>query len=277
MTNGFLTNILRGVRLRLKKLFYNPFSKAGINSYRVKIIKNQPDSALHGCSLLNGKVQFYNSVEFLYGVKEIFVDEIYKIQLPLNAYILDCGAHIGLSVLYFKHCFPDCQIVAYEPDKTNYTLLCKNVSAFGHKNVDIRNEAVWVNNTELLFSGEGNMSSKINTNAITQQTDVKVNAIRLKEMINRKINFLKLDIEGAEYEVLKDIATELHFVDNMFLEYHGSFMQNIELNEMLDIVTNAGFQYYIKEAAVVYPTPFLRNKIQAGFDVQLNIFCFKRN
>lgn len=277
MANSFLGNILRGAKLRIKKVFSNPYAKAGLSSYQIKVLKNQTDAVLHECSLLNGKVQFYNSIEFLYGVKEIFIEEIYKIHLPQNAYILDCGAHIGLSVLYFKHCFPDCHIVAFEPDKTNYNLLCKNVRDFGHKNVDIKNEAVWISNTELLFSGEGNMSSKINTNTIAQHTDVKVNAIRLKEIINRKVDFLKLDIEGAEYEVLKDIATELHFVDNMFLEYHGTFQQNIELNEMLAIVTNAGFQYYIKEAAVVYPTPFLRNKNQSGFDVQLNIFCFKLN
>ena len=40
---------------------------------------------------------------------------------------------------------------------------------------------------------------------------------------------MKLDIEGAEYKVLKDIADNLGNVNNMFIEYHGTFDQNNEL------------------------------------------------
>ena len=86
---------------------------------------------------------------------------------------------------------------------------------------------------------------------------------------------MKIDIEGAEYEVLKDIKDKLHLIDNMFLEYHGSFNQNIQLNELLQMIVASGFKYYIKEAATVYPTPFYRNHTSETYDVQLNIFCFR--
>ena len=62
----------------------------------------------------------------------------------------------------------------------------------------------------------------------------------------------------------------------MFLEYHGTFYQNKELVKMINIVSNAGFNFYIKEAASIYETPFSRTKNpHTDYDVQLNIFCFR--
>ena len=146
--------------------------------------------------------------------------------------------------------------------------------SFGYTNVKICKEAVWKENTTLHFSNEGSMGSKIEIDNTNNTVDIK--AVRLKEFINRQVDFLKIDIEGAEYEVLKDIADQLSFVKNMFLEYHGKFSQNRELTELINIVTNAGFSYYIKEAACLYPTPFSRVKNpNTDYDVQLNIFCFR--
>ena len=74
-----------------------------------------------------------------------------------------------------------------------------------------------------------------------------------------------------------DIADSLHRVQNLFLEYHGKFNQNHELNKILNLVTEKGFKYYIKEAAPIYQKPFLAAKAnpRPDYDVQLNIFCFR--
>jgi len=94
-------------------------------------------------------------------------------------------------------------------------------------------------------------------------------------MINERIGFLKLDIEGAEYEVLKDIEDKLFLIDNIFIEYHGSFEQNSELINILLILRSSQFKFYIKEATPVYNTPFHRKISAPPYDVQLNIFAFK--
>jgi len=126
----------------------------------------------------------------------------------------------------------------------------------------------------LSFSNESSMGSKIELNSSAQSVEVK--AIRLKEFLNKKVDFLKIDIEGAEYAVLKDIAGDLHRVQNMFLEYHGTFSQNGELGEIIKIIDEAGFNFYIKEAAPIYLTPFYRTKNpNTVYDVQLNLFCFR--
>jgi hypothetical protein len=133
---------------------------------------------------------------------------------------------------------------------------------------------VWIDNTTLRFSNEGSMSSRIELENLKSTIEVK--AVRLKDFLIRKIDFLKIDIEGAEYKVLSDVADKLHFVKNMFLEYHGMFSQNGELSELINIVTASGFNFYIKEAAPLYIYPFIRTKKSAeNYDVQLNIFCFR--
>src|SRR6476469_10152941 len=127
----------------------------------------------------------------------------------------------------------------------------------------------------LSYEYEGTMSSKIVFDR-KEKTSKLTKAIRLKDYLNRKIDFLKIDIEGAEYQVLCDVSDNLSFVKNLFVEYHGMFGQVSELSELFDLFSKNGFRYYIKEATPVYETPFLRDKKNSIlYDIQLNIFCFR--
>ena len=84
-----------------------------------------------------------------------------------------------------------------------------------------------------------------------------------------------MDIEGAEYEVVKDCAPYLHKIENFFLEYHGKANETYKLNELLKIVEAAGFKVYIKMAADNLDQPFYQKDTGTIYDVQLNIFCYK--
>ena len=75
--------------------------------------------------------------------------------------------------------------------------------------------------------------------------------------------------------MLKDISDNLENVNKMFIEYHGTFDQNNELLEILEMVSKAGFKFYIKEAASVYDQPFLPKASSGEYDLQLNMFCFR--
>jgi hypothetical protein len=93
--------------------------------------------------------------------------------------------------------------------------------------------------------------------------------------LNKEIDLLKIDIEGAEYEVIKDCKDKLKFIKNLFVEYHSTFEDQHKLVEILSIINDAGFNFYIKEANNVFPKPFIKNKINTPFDIQLNIFAFR--
>jgi len=274
---SMLHNITKGVTGKLKQMS-NPYKKFNINWVDLRLLKNKPKQPLYKQKFLNGYIQFHDAAEFLYGVKEIFIQEIYKQTIKSDALIIDCGANIGLSVIYLRSIYPKAKIIAFEPDEKNFELLRANISSQAINNVELKKEAVWTENTMLSFESQGTMSSKISENSPGNTGEVKkVKATRLKEILSQPVDFLKIDIEGAEYQVLKDIKDQLFLVNVMFLEYHGTFEQNNELIEMLEWVRAAGFSFYIKEAAELNPTPFYsKNKANTDFDVQLNIFCFRQ-
>jgi len=260
--------------MRIRKQFYNPYRVVGYSKLDMLWIKNKATNKLRYSILFTRPFYYWDNSEFITGLNEIFLLQIYRSKLPKNAKIIDCGAYIGMSVIYFKQNNPDCQILAFEPDTINFEVLKKNISPY-YNNVELRNEAVWVQDTILKFSNKGTTaSSLLDDNHSSDYSSVK--AIRLKDFITGKIDFLKFDIEGAEFEVLKDLGNALNWVDQLFVEYHGNFKQNHELNEILSILSNFGFYYYIKEANINYKTPFYRDIKAEYFDVQLNIFCFKK-
>ena len=253
-------------------MFKNKYRKAGLSWLKIKQLKNQGSGGQRSVQLFGHRLFFTTVPELLHGIKEIFVDEVYKQTLPEKPFVIDCGANIGFSVIYIKQHYPAATIIAFEPDDANFKLLEENIRSFGYTDITLNQQAVWNEDTELHFAVTGSMSSRIEKAG--GQTRI-VKAIRLKNLLTKPVDFLKIDIEGAEYVVLKDIREELSLVQNMFLEYHGFFNQTAELTEMLSWITTAGFSYYIKEAANVYPTPFDRTERKFDYDVQLNIFCFR--
>jgi FkbM family methyltransferase len=273
--NSFLSNVIRGVRHRISKSFANDYKKAGLTWYKIKKLKHLPYNSPHTYRFLDGEISFNNGPDLLHSLQEIFVEDIYKI--PFNTtepFVIDCGANIGLSVLYMKTKYPSARIIAFEPDPVNFRFLKKNVSAYHLSDIDLRNEAVWKENTTLEFVSDGTLGSKLDASSDHKNT-VRVKASRLKDLLSQKIDFLKIDIEGAEYEVLKDCNDSLKNVEYLFIEYHGFFDRMSELTETLRLIQDNGFSYYIKEAANVYHTPFERTGEKNQYDIQQNIFCFR--
>ena len=83
-------------------------------------------------------------------------------------------------------------IICFEPDAKSFDLLQKNISSHHLKNIDARNEAIWFENTSLNFIQEGNMASRIGIDSPVNTVSVK--AVRLKDYLNQKVDFLKIDI-----------------------------------------------------------------------------------
>lgn len=271
---SFFKNITDGINKRVGKILVNPYKEVNLSWLKIKYYKHLPADKLRHHNLFGKRLYFYSGPELLHGLQEIFLEKIYEIQLPEVPYIIDCGANIGMSVIYLKERHPQAEIIAFEPDETNFNLLSRNIDSYGYTNVQLHKEAVWNENKSLLFSNKSSMGSKIEMSNTIDSIEVK--AVRLKDFLTREVDFLKIDIEGAENVVMADIADCLYFVKNLFLEYHGTFAQNSELAGIINILNNAGFNFYIKEAAPLYPTPFKRQKNSAAqYDVQLNIFCFR--
>jgi FkbM family methyltransferase len=274
LSNSLFHNLKKGVQHRLLGRSTHSFRSLSIGWLRLKYLKHLPPGKTYQQTLFGKKLLFNAPQELIHGLKEIFLEEIYKQDLPANARILDCGANIGLSILYLKRSCPTARITAFEPDETNFNLLQRNMATYEFSDIELRKEAVWKENTTVQFSNNQGMASHIEQDAALGSTSIK--AIRLRDLLEDPIDFLKLDIEGAEYEVLLDCQDKLANVQRMFIEYHGQFSTAEQFQKLLELITESGFQYYLREAAPIFETPFLRpSQLEHPYQVQLNIFCFR--
>lgn len=219
---------------------------------------------------------FNNYFWLLHSIDEIFVEEVYNCVFESDyPKIIDCGANIGISILYFKQIAPAANIIAFEPDSHLCSIIEANVKSFGLQGVQVVNKGVWNENAFLEFEAEGTLGGEFQLGAETVSTKHKqVEVVRLRDLLHEEIDFLKIDIEGAEYEVLKDCREKISNVRNVFIEFHGEADQPQKLHEMLLWMSEAGFRYNIKDAWNNQPHPFLKRKSK-GRDMQLNLFFFK--
>ena len=269
-----ITNILKGIRKRWIQSSEKPrFDQ--VSWLATRLLKNQEDTLLKKRDFKYFTLHYIRPYEVLKTYKEIFVEEIYKFDTTkTHPVILDCGANIGISTIYFKTIYPNAIVHAFEPDAALFEILSKNIHGNQFKQVELHKAAIWTEHTTLSFENKGSEASHIDT---TGQSDNKVEAIKLSSILANldSVDFLKMDIEGAEYEVVKDCAPYLHKIENFFLEYHGKANETYKLNELLKIVEAAGLKVYIKMAADNLDQPFYQKDTGTIYDVQLNIFCYK--
>jgi FkbM family methyltransferase len=151
--------------------------------------------------------------------------------------ILDLGANIGLTIIDFKILYPGSKIYAYELDKDNYELSvlnCKKLSG-----CYLHNEAIWSEPTEIKYNKSVNNDAyKIETNITQHENTITVQAVTIQQIIERyqlkTIDYVKLDIEGAEYEVFQknldwlDITRQIKIEIHYGPEFFNFFLQKLE-------------------------------------------------
>lgn len=225
--------------------------------------------------ILGKPFKFHDGPSFVVTYREIFQEQLYRFN-PVGSgkLILDCGANMGLSVVYFALNYPDHKILAFEPDESIYNILEENVHSFGLKNVELKKQAVWVRNEQLKFYTDYGMGSRANLGYKNQEPKF-VNAVPLKDYLTTDVEFLKIDIEGAEEEVLNDCVDQLKNVKHLFFEYHNDVRRSQTLHQLLALIKECGFHYYIKESGA-RKSPFTdKELICETFDMAINIFCYK--
>lgn len=250
------------------------FNECGLSPIDWWRIRRLPRYKKGKTSLWSHEFEFVDGPTFLVGLKEIYVEECYKFESANDTpFIVDCGANIGLSVFYFKKIYPDAKVVAFEADPHIYEILTKNVKTAGLRGVEINNNAVFDSEEILLFRAEGGYSGRI---AIGEEQGefYHIKGVRLKNYLNQKVDFLKIDIEGVEGRVINDCVDKLINVDRIFLEYHSHYSEPQKLAEILEILRSSGFRYYIKEAYVPN-APFISCPTLDGMDLQLNIYAVR--
>lgn len=161
-------------------------------------------------------------------------------------YVLDCGANIGISVLRTKQLYPEARILAFEPDPDICQILRRNLQRNHAADVAVVEAAVWTDHTGVSFRQEGTVSGHILSCANADiGTQVLVSSVALADYISEPVDFLKLDIEGAELEVLRSCKDRLPNIQKMVVEVHYELANPAFLAEILALLTDAHFRVSI--------------------------------
>lgn len=222
-----------------KNWYIIPLNYLGLISF-----KNQS----YSLKLRSGQTFKINHFLEAIGLMEVFSDHDYHLpKLDKPSVVIDIGANIGAFSIYTALKMPKSKIYCYEPSKTTFKTLSDNIKSNKlQKQITPIHSAVWSTSTtlKLYSSGPSGLRSAFKTRSETKFE--KVPTTTLTQIFQRhKIthcDFLKIDCEGAEYEILSSSSLKLlSKIDRIALEFH-EFTQGRNHKQLIAILKKAGFR-----------------------------------
>jgi FkbM family methyltransferase len=216
-------------------------------------------------------------LSFYWSYKEIVEDRIYDFPFPAGSpRILDLGANCGLSGLFFLLRYPEARLTCVEADPALFAILRDNLrTADFERRTRFVSAAVSPIAGEVEFHASGADSGRLIPHETLPSRTRRVTAVSLDSLIERPVDFLKMDIEGAETDVLL-AAGKLDAVARVFVEYHSLTDRPQRLDELLAHLRQVGFRTWI-QTQYCPPLPFHEIRPQADMDLQLNLFAERKN
>ncbi len=181
---------------------------------------------------------------------EIFINKDYYVPLDNNApFIIDCGCFRGFSILFFKMLYPGSEILGFEAHPKNFKILEENIKSNNLPHVTLHNKAVYNSTKPLSFSLESTLGSKVEDKS--SNNVISVESVLLSDYINKPVDLLKMDIEGAETAVIQDLSKnkKLHLIKNIAMEFHYDDSNKNSLAQILTTLENAGFSYQVNKGS----------------------------
>jgi FkbM family methyltransferase len=212
---------------------------------------------LFKCNLpLKTKLKFLLTTKKLKGGNKEVVRSLYKEIFWNNDYlpnfkpnlIIDAGANIGMSTEYFRTLYPKTLILSFEPSTFHFNMLKHNVykKIYPLGSVTLYELALGSKKklinfyiSKLKTSLSNGRRDKNNTKKIVVKQDL------LSSFIYIYNTFVKIDIEGYETDVIKDLDKNKSFkyIKGMVIEYHNNLdnNKNNNLDEILYILRKNKF------------------------------------
>lgn len=231
----------RGIKSKLlQAIAFKTLPLTGFNQYKAALkdkYKKVKSNDLISIKLTNDVSFFlrprYTDIDIF---EQIFL--IKDCQLPIDIepkLIIDAGAHIGCSAIFYSLMYPNAKIYAIELSPSNFDVLVENSKQV--KNVIPINAAIWNKSIdlEILNPSDDGWSFKAGVVSKESKGSIKIKGIRIEEILEmsraERINLIKIDIEGAEKEIFaRDSNAWINKVDNMIIELHDRFVPGCTLN-----------------------------------------------
>lgn len=199
--------------------------------------------------------------------KEIFEDGIYDINLPAKPFVIDVGANIGLFSIFIKSQYPSAEILAFEPAPATYNVLSRNVDLHNLKQVAIfeyglssqpgqakltyfpnlpGNSTIRPHEKQMLYEqAVAKHGQAVADGYFGASQEIPIKLERLSHFLQNRaglsaIDLLKVDVEGAELEVLRGLS-DVHWdmIRNVLVE---TWEKSGDREEIEKLLTEKGFR-----------------------------------
>lgn len=187
-------------------------------------------------------------------LNQVFFEHDCDVDLsPSPKLLIDAGANVGFVSVYYANKYPDACIIAIEPDDANLEIARYNCRTF--PNVRFIKAGVWISNTPLKIANPGAESDALQVIPLDGDGGTAIQGVTIDKLLEESgfdlIDYLKLDIEGAEGVLFADPAYKrwIARVRIMAVEAHGSAIATT----IIDAMSNVNFdQTQMGEKLVFY-------------------------
>lgn len=195
-----------------------------------------------------------------FSVKDVLADREYEyihgFEIgSIKGVVIDAGAHAGLYSMLASTCAA--RVYAIEADSVNFQFLDRNVSENQLPNVVRINRALWSRLGRVRMYNPYNNSQLATVVPVDKNAYSTIECITLEDLLKEildndpagRISLLKVDIEGAEFEVFRNLPSGvLRRIDRIVLEVHTGVGSPFEL---VQILQGSGFHVHLLKRPIV--------------------------
>jgi FkbM family methyltransferase len=187
---------------------------------------------------------------------QIFLSRSYNIIYGIEPkkVIIDCGANVGLSTVFFKNRFPEAKIISIEPEKSNFEILQKNTEKYS--DIHCIKSGIWNNTTNLIFKNVQHGSWGFVVEEVDYSNETTIPAISINDIMKKfsisKIDILKIDIEGSEKELFEsNYEAWLPNTKIVIIELHDG-LKNGASKSFFNAISKYNFHIMINDENLIF-------------------------
>jgi FkbM family methyltransferase len=186
-------------------------------------------------------------------VKSVFAKKNYVnefVSIMPNSIVVDVGANIGAFTIFAAQMAE--KVFAFEPEPENFRLLCSNIELNRLKNVIPSRMAITKKKGKKNFYIAEKQHSGSHSFFLQQyKKKIEVKTLSIMDLIEKealtKINFLKLDCEGSEDEIIQGLSSEAaKKIEQIALEFHR-INDSFTTDKMVGKLNTLGFEVRVEK------------------------------